>query len=104
MSEPLMKCRDLGNDIKTGVSMRSRDESGGCPFTGQAVSGMQAARAWSVASVRNVGRRVPIQGPPFVLLGWWTREGVRRAAETVRRRVPMRRALADQLVVVVKLL
>jgi hypothetical protein len=84
--------------------MRSRDESGGCPFTGQAVSGMQAARAWSVASVRNVGRRVPILGPPLGLSGWWAREGVRRAAETVRRRVPMRRALADQLVVVVKLL
>ena len=62
-----MKCRDLGNDIETGVSMRSRDEPGGCPFIGQVVSGMQAARAWSVASVRNVGRRVPIQGPPLVL-------------------------------------
>jgi hypothetical protein len=31
-SEPPMKCRDLGNDIETGVSMRSRDESGGCPI------------------------------------------------------------------------
>jgi hypothetical protein len=31
-SEPLLKCRDLGNDIETGVSMRPRDESGGCPI------------------------------------------------------------------------
>ena len=42
-SEPPMKCRDLGNDIRTGVSMRSRDEPGGWPLIGQAVSGMQAA-------------------------------------------------------------
>jgi hypothetical protein len=39
-SEPLMKCRDLGTDIKTGVSMRFRDELGGGPRIGQAVSGM----------------------------------------------------------------
>ncbi len=31
-SEPPLKCRDLGTDIETGVSMRSRDESGGCPI------------------------------------------------------------------------
>jgi hypothetical protein len=28
-SEPPMKCRDLGTDIRTGVSMQSRDEPGG---------------------------------------------------------------------------
>jgi hypothetical protein len=28
-SEPPMMCRDLGTDIRTGVSMRSRDEPGG---------------------------------------------------------------------------
>jgi hypothetical protein len=32
-------------DIKTGVTLALRDESGGCPFTGQAVSGMKATRA-----------------------------------------------------------
>jgi hypothetical protein len=42
-SEPLMKCREVGNDIKTGGSMQSRDEAGGCPLIGQSVSGMQAA-------------------------------------------------------------
>jgi hypothetical protein len=31
VSEPLLKRRELGNDIETGVSMQSRDESGGCP-------------------------------------------------------------------------
>src|SRR5881628_967474 len=31
VSEPLLKRRDLGNGIRTGVSMQSRDESGGCP-------------------------------------------------------------------------
>ena len=37
-----------------------RDEPGGCPFTGQAVPGMKAARARSAASARNAGRRAPI--------------------------------------------
>jgi hypothetical protein len=30
------------DDIETGVSLRSRDEPGGCPFTGLVVSGMEA--------------------------------------------------------------
>jgi hypothetical protein len=42
-SEPLMMCRDLGNGIETGASMRLRDEPGGCPFIGQVVSGIEAA-------------------------------------------------------------
>ena len=33
----------LRDDIRTGVSMRSRDEPGGCPLIGQVVSGMQVA-------------------------------------------------------------
>src|SRR5208282_3180153 len=43
--------------------MRSRDESGGSPFTGQAVSGIEVARSCSAASAWNVGRRVPILVP-----------------------------------------
>jgi hypothetical protein len=58
-SEPLMKRREFANDIETGVSKRSQDKPGGCPLTGQAVSGVQAARAWSAALAWNVGRRVP---------------------------------------------
>ena len=58
VSESLMTCRNLEGDIETGVSMRSRDEPGGCPFIGQAVSGMQATRARSAASVWNRRRHV----------------------------------------------
>ena len=42
-SEPLMKCREGGSDIETGISMQSRDEAGGRPLIGQSMSGMQAA-------------------------------------------------------------
>ena len=52
-SESLLTCRNLATGIETGVSMRSRDESGGNPFTGQAVSGIQATRARSAAFVRE---------------------------------------------------
>jgi hypothetical protein len=48
------------DDIETGAVKWRRDESGGCPSIGQAVSGMEAARVRSAASARNVGRRVPI--------------------------------------------
>jgi hypothetical protein len=34
-----------------------QDESGGCPCIGQMMPGMEAARAWSAAFTRNVGRR-----------------------------------------------
>ena len=38
----------------------ARDEPGGNPVTGQVVPGMEAARVWSAAFTRNVGRRPPI--------------------------------------------
>ena len=43
-SDPLMKRRKTGDDIKTGVCVVLRDESGGCPFIGQVVSGVKTAR------------------------------------------------------------
>ena len=43
VSEPLMKRRNNLDGIETGAKNRSRDEPGGCPFIGQAVSGMEAA-------------------------------------------------------------
>ena len=46
-SEPLMKCRKRIDDIETGVELLLRDEPGGCLLTGQVVSGMKVARAWS---------------------------------------------------------
>jgi len=64
VSESLTKCRDdYQHDIETGVSGCPRDEPGGCPLTGQVVSGMKATRAWSAAVAWNVGRPIPI-GPP----------------------------------------
>lgn len=73
-SESLMTCRKLEGGIETGVSMRSRDESGGDQFTGQAVSGIQATRARPAAFVRNGRRRV---GKLPAVVG---REGAFRAA------------------------
>ena len=46
-SEPLMTCRNRIDDIETGLGMAARDEPGGSLPTGQAVSGMEVARAWS---------------------------------------------------------
>ena len=67
----------LRDDIKTGVSMQSREEPGGCPPIGQVVSGMQATRAWSAASVWNRRRRVRIY------LAWSGRkEGASQAARS----------------------
>ena len=48
----------IRDDIKTEVCALLRDESGGYPLIGQAVSGVKAARAWSAATTRNVGKRV----------------------------------------------
>jgi hypothetical protein len=50
-------------DIRTGSVKWVRDEPGGSPFTGQAVSGTEAARVRSAASAWNVGRRMPIPRP-----------------------------------------
>jgi hypothetical protein len=45
-SEPQVTCRKAIGDIKSGPGAWLRDESGGCLFIGQMVSGMYAARAW----------------------------------------------------------
>ena len=55
-SEPLLKRRNLSDDIRTGEYEGSRDEPGGDPHSGQAVSGVKVARAWSAALMRNVGK------------------------------------------------
>jgi hypothetical protein len=47
-------------DIETGAPSEPRDELGRSPLAGQAVSGMEATRAWSAAFAWNVGRHVPI--------------------------------------------
>ena len=75
-SDSLMTCRNLATGIETGVSMRSRDESGECPFIGQAVSGIQATRARSAAFVWNGRRRTRI------LPAFGEREGVSQAVRS----------------------
>jgi hypothetical protein len=55
-------------DIGTGASLEPRDELGGSPLTGQAVSGMEATRAWSAAFAWNVGRHVPVPASAAVRL------------------------------------
>jgi hypothetical protein len=47
VSELLMTCRNLLDEIETGSGGPARDEPGGCLLIGQVVSGMEAARAWS---------------------------------------------------------
>ena len=46
-SDPLMTCRNHLDDAKTGSGGPARDEPGGSLLTGQVVSGMEVARAWS---------------------------------------------------------
>jgi hypothetical protein len=65
-SEPLLTCREVGMTSKPGRPTGVRDEPGGCPPIGQAVSGMKAARARSAASARNLGRQAS------TLSGWVT--------------------------------
>jgi hypothetical protein len=43
LGEPLVKRREFKGGIETGEYHGSRDESGGCPFIGQAVSGVKVA-------------------------------------------------------------
>jgi hypothetical protein len=101
---PLMKRRKQIGDIETRVSFVSWDESGGCLLIGQAVSGVEVARAWSGLSC---GTCEPVSrwgGRPVERL--WPAAGCLerepQAAESVRGSVAMRGAGADRLVVAVK--
>jgi hypothetical protein len=62
VSEPSEDASKQVDDIETGAVKRARDEPGGCPLIGQAVSGVEAARVRSAAFAWNVGRRTSI--PP----------------------------------------
>jgi hypothetical protein len=70
-SEPLMKRRNNLGDIKTRESFRPWDESGGCLLIGQAVSGVEVARAWSGLSC---GTCEPV---PRWAAGQWSGCGLR---------------------------
>ena len=98
---PLMKRRKQMGDIKTRDSFRSWDEPGGCLLIGQAVSGVEVARAWSGLSC---GTCEPVSrwgGRPVERL--WPAAGrlerEPQAAESARGSVAMRGAGADRLVV-----
>jgi hypothetical protein len=88
-------------DIETGRGVRARDEPGGCLLTGQVVSGVEVARAWSGL---RCGTWEPVVPRPRTASGaalacgraW---KGAPQAAETVRGGVPMRGTGADRLVV-----
>ena len=88
-------------DIETGDASEPRDEPGGCLSTGQAVSGIEVARAWSGLSC---GTCEPVAPRPRATSGAalargrsWKREP--QAAETARGRVVMRGTGAGRLVV-----
>ena len=103
-SEPLMKRRKRMGDIKTGESFRPWDQSGGCLLIGQAVSGVEVARAWSGLSC---GTCEPVsRWGGWPVERFWPAAGRLerdpQAAETVRGRVAMRGTGADRLVVAVK--
>ena len=100
-SDPLMTCRKLSDDGKTGLASLARDQSGGCLLTGQVLSGMKVARAWSGL---RCGTWEPVVPRPRTASGaaracgcaW---KGDLQAAETARGGVPMRGTGADRLVV-----
>ena len=103
-SDPLMTCRNELDDIETGVVNWSRDEPGGSLPTGQVVSGMEVARAWSglwCGTCEPVAPRPRATSGAVVARGRsWKREP--QAAETARGRVVMRGTGADRSVVAVK--
>src|SRR5215469_18796857 len=80
-SEPPLKRRESGTASKPGLECQFRDEPGGYPLTGQAVPGVQVARARSAACVRQHGK-ARADTAPAVVRG---RQGARQAAETARR-------------------
>ena len=98
VSEPLLKCRKRSDDIRTGVQLLPRDESGGYLSTALVVSGMKVARARFRLQCGTWERLAPIES-----VVCWTgrREGEPQAAETARGGVPMRGRRADHPVVAV---
>jgi hypothetical protein len=63
VSEPLTKRRNPEMTSEPGSIKNPGMSPAGALLTGQAVSGVKAARARSAASAWNVGRRVPILPP-----------------------------------------
>jgi len=88
---------------KPGQSDRSGMSSGDACSAARAVSGMEAARAWSGLWQGTWEPVVPIPAAVNrIEMVRWLREGELQAEKTVRGRVPMRGTGADRPVVVVK--
>jgi hypothetical protein len=103
-SKPLMTCRNAIDDIETGTGLPSRDQPGGCLLTGQAVSGMEVARARLRLRCGTWEPVAPMERPASgaVLARGWSPKRGPQAADTARGRVAMRGTGADRLVVAMK--
>src|ERR1700733_6557421 len=89
-SKPQMKCRNALDDIKTEFYLLTRDEPGRCLLMGQAVSGMNAARAW-VGLLHGTWEPALRYGDQRNgLRVYWSRERDVQVAETTRARVALR--------------
>ena len=66
-TEPLLKCRNAGEGVKTGMGKRFRDESEGYLSTALAASGMKRARA-RFRLLHGTGEPVVLESP--VAGGW----------------------------------
>jgi len=101
VSKPPRKCRKPKDDVKTGVELLLRDQSGSYLLTARAASGIKAARAWPRLLHGTCEPATSTLGLPGEELGR-VREGESQAAETARDRVPRRGAGTGRLVVAMK--
>jgi hypothetical protein len=104
-SDPLMTCRKGPiDDIETRPERTAWDEPGGSLPTGQAVSGMEVARAWPGL---RCGTCEPVVPRPRAASGAGSGprpcvEGRPPNGRSARGRVPMRGTGADRLVLAMK--
>jgi hypothetical protein len=102
-SELLLKRRNVLTTSEPRSESVFGMKPGGYLFTALAVSGVKGARAWSGRWYGTWEPVIPIRRPVQLGVGLppWSEEGELQAAETVRRRVPLRGTGADCLVVAV---
>jgi len=97
--------KDLG-DVETGDALEPRDEPGGCLSIGQAVSGIEVARAWFGLLCGTCEPVAPRRRSAHWTIGSLRPQSQRepQVAETARGRVVMRGTGADLTVVAMKAL
>jgi hypothetical protein len=89
-SKPLMTCRNVLDDIKSGSACVARDESGGFLLIAQAVSGMEVARAWVRLLYGTWEPALRCGDQRNGSCAHWLPERDVQVAETIRARVAMR--------------